>query len=76
MRQLTSNKDNETVKTDQTTRNNCFLKASYCSSVRTDLPLTVIGRKKKNVVETISTGQLFCVGEVYLKTHNGIVRIR
>jgi hypothetical protein len=27
-------------------------------------------------MEMVRPGQLFCVGKVYIKTHNGTVRIR
>ena len=58
-------------------KENCFLKpaSTYNGSIRTDLPL-VVAAKKKKVAETIHVGQLFCVGKVYLKTHNGVIRIR
>ena len=60
-------------------KTNCYLKPAWThnSSVRTDLPLTVIGKiRKRKIMEMINPGQLLCVGEVYLKTHNGIVRIK
>jgi hypothetical protein len=59
-------------------KENCFLKPAptHNGSVRTDLPLVVVAKKKKKVAETIHVGQLFCVGKVYLKTHNGVIRIR
>jgi hypothetical protein len=44
--------------------------------MRTDLPLTVLGKKRKRLIEAICVGQLFCVGKVYLKTHNGEIRIK
>jgi hypothetical protein len=31
---------------------------------------------KKKVARTVQPGQLFCVGKVYLRTHNGSVRIK
>ena len=49
---------------------------THNGSVRTDLPLTVIGKKRRKIVEALGAGQLFCIGKVYLKTHNGSVRIR
>jgi len=59
---------------------NCYLKPAmtYNGSIRTDLPLTVVDRKagRKKAMETVSPGQLLCVGKVYLKTHKGLVRIR
>lgn len=59
---------------------NCYLKpaVTHNGSIRTDLPLTVMTRKagKKKVTEIISPGQLLCVGKVYLKTHNGLIRIK
>jgi len=60
-------------------KTNCYLKPAWThnSSVRTDLPLTVIGKAgKKKFMEMVRPGQLFCVGKVYVKTHNGTVRIR
>lgn len=58
---------------------NCYLKpaSTHNGSIRTDLPLTVTGKaSKKKLMVTISPGQLLCVGKVYLKTHNGLVRIK
>jgi hypothetical protein len=60
-------------------KTNGYLKPAWThnGSIRTDLPLTVIGKKKRKLVETIGPGQLFCVGEVYLKTSNGsLIRIK
>jgi hypothetical protein len=56
----------------------CYLRPAWThnGSVRTDLPLTVIGKKRKAMVEAMTPGQLLCVGKVYLKTQNGLVRIR
>jgi hypothetical protein len=58
-----------------------FLKpaTTHNGSVRTDLPLTVItkgrlGRSK--LTRTLCTGQLLCVGKLYLKTNNSLIRIR
>jgi hypothetical protein len=46
-------------------------------SIRTDLPLMVIGKAgRRKILEKTMPGQLVCVGKVYLKTHNGTVRIR
>jgi len=57
---------------------NCFLKPAWThnGSVKTDLPLTVIGRKRKKFIEKVTPGQLLCVGKIYLKTDNGTIRIR
>ncbi len=58
---------------------NCYLKPAWThnGSIRTDLPLTVIGKKKRKLIETVVPGQLFCVGEVYLKTDEGsFIRIK
>ncbi len=58
---------------------NRYLKPSWThnGSVRTDLPLTVIAKaNKKKMTQTVRPGQLFCVGKVYLKTHNGSIRIK
>jgi hypothetical protein len=58
---------------------NGYLKPAWThnGSIRTDLPLTVIGNKKRKLLETLRPGQLFCVGQVYLKTNNGsLIRIK
>jgi hypothetical protein len=60
-------------------KTNCYLRPAWThnGSVKTDLPLTVIARaNKKRIMEMVRPGQLVCVGKVYLKTHNGTVRIR
>ena len=60
-------------------KTNCYLKPAWThnSSIRTDLPLTIIGRAgRRKILEKIRPGQLVCVGEVYLRTHDGTVRIR
>ena len=60
-------------------KTNCYLKPAWThnSSIRTDLPLRVIGKAgKRKILEMVMPGQLICVGKVYLKTHNGTVRIR
>jgi len=61
-------------------KENCYLKPSYSSSIRTDLPLTVIGKltrkSRRELAEKIDAGQLLCVGKVYLKTHSGLIRIK
>ncbi|UCG57609.1 MAG: hypothetical protein JSU70_22425 [Phycisphaerales bacterium] len=50
---------------------------AFNGSVRTDLPLTVFSRaRKKKLATAVATGQLCCVGKVYLKTSAGLVRIR
>ena len=48
---------------------------THNGSVRTDLPLTIVSQKKK-AVATVAAGELVCVGEVYLRTQNGLIRIR
>jgi len=58
---------------------NYYLKPAWThnGSIKTDLPLTVIGKKKRKLMETVRPGQLFCVGEVYLKTNSGsLIRIK
>ena len=58
---------------------NRYLKPAWThnGAVRTDLPFTVVTKlKKKKVAQTVRPGQLFCVGKVYLKTHNGSIRIK
>ena len=50
---------------------------TYNGSVRTDLPLTVVTKAdKKKVAQTVQPGQLFCIGKVYLRTHDGSIRIK
>jgi hypothetical protein len=58
---------------------NCYMKPAWThnGSVRTDLPLTVVAKANiKRLTETVRPGQLFCVGKVYLRTHNGSIRIK
>ena len=60
-------------------KTNCYLRPAWThnGSVKTDLPLTVIAKaSKKRFMEMATPGQLVCVGKVYVKTHNGTVRIR
>jgi hypothetical protein len=50
---------------------------THNGAIRTDLPLIVAQKaSKKKVAETASPGQLLCVGKVYLKTDNGLIRIK
>ena len=52
-------------------------RAVHNSSIRTDLPLTVVGRSRRKMVEAmLRPGQLFCVGELYLRTQGGLLKIR
>jgi hypothetical protein len=58
---------------------NKYLKPAWTHNgcVRTDLPLTVVAKaKKRQLIEAVRPGQLFCVGKVYLRTHNSLVRIK
>jgi len=58
---------------------NRYLKPAltHNGSIRTDLPLMVLGKaSKKKLMETVRPGQLFCVGKVYIKTDNGLIRIK
>ena len=58
-------------------KTNRYLKPAwlYNGSVITNLPLMVSVRaNKKKVDQTVRPGQLFCIGKVYLRTHNGSVR--
>jgi hypothetical protein len=60
-------------------KTNCYLKPAWThnGSIRTDLPLTIISKKsKRKLMEMLSPGQLCCVGKVYLKTNNCLVRIK
>jgi len=59
-------------------KNNHYIKPAWThnGSVKTDLPLTVIVKKQRKIIDALGAGQLFCVGKVYLRTHNGSVRIR
>jgi hypothetical protein len=57
----------------------CYLKPAWThnSSIRTDLPLMVVAKaSKRELTEVLTPGQLFCVGKVYIKTHEGTVRIK
>jgi len=55
-----------------------YLKPAWThnGSIKTDLPLTVIGKKNRRLIEAFEAGRLFCVGKVYIRTNNGSVRIR
>ena len=58
---------------------NRYLKPAWThnGTVRTDLPFAVVTKlSKRKVAKTVRPGQLFCVGKVYLKTHNGSIRIK
>jgi hypothetical protein len=58
---------------------NRYLKPAWThnGTVRTDLPFTVLTKlNKKKVAQTVRPGQLFCIGKVYLKTHDGSIRIK
>lgn len=58
---------------------NCYLKPAWThnSSIRTDLPLTIIRKaSKKKLQRVVVPGQLCCVGKLYLRTDKGLVRIR
>jgi len=60
-------------------KTNSYLKPAWThnGSIRTDLPLTIIGRAKKGkLMEMVRPGQLCCVGKVYLKPNNGLIRIK
>ena len=59
-------------------KENCYLKPArtHNGSIRTELPLTVIVKKRKKLIQTIGVGQLFCVGRIYLKTRKGTIRIK
>ena len=60
-------------------KTNDYLKTTWAnnSSIRTDLPLTIVPKSdKRKIIEMLNPGQLICVGEVYLRTHKGTIRIR
>ncbi len=60
-------------------RTNHYLKPAltHNGSIRTDLPLIVSPKtKRKKLMETVIPGQLLCVGEVYIKTQNDLIRIK
>jgi hypothetical protein len=60
-------------------RSDCYLKPAWThnGSIKTDIPLIVVGRKyRRKIQKTLSPGQLLCVGKVYLKTHNDLIRVR
>lgn len=51
--------------------------STHNGSVITDLPLIVIGRdQKKQIANSVCSGELVCVGKVYIKTRSGLVRIK
>jgi hypothetical protein len=59
-------------------KQNCYLKPAWThnSAIRTDLPLTVFTKaRKKELAAVAQPGQLFCIGKVFVKTHQGLVRI-
>jgi hypothetical protein len=60
-------------------KTNSYLKPAWThnGSIRTDLPLMVTAKAgRRRLAETLSPGQLFCVGKVYIKTNDGTIRIR
>lgn len=60
-------------------KTNQYIKPAWTNnrSIRTDLPLTIVAKAgKRRIAEMLGPGQLLCVGEVYLRTHRGIVKIR
>jgi len=60
-------------------KTNCYLKPAWThnGSVRTDLPMMVLQKANKRKLATIiHPGQLCCVGKVYLKTNDGLIRIK
>jgi hypothetical protein len=60
-------------------KTNCYLKPAWThnSSIRTDLPLTIVPKaNRRKITEVLLPGQLLCIGEIYLKTHKGTIRIR
>lgn len=63
----------------QKVKQSCYLRPAWThnGSIRTDLPLTVIAKaSRRRLKEIAAPGQLLCVGKVYLKTHDDIIRIR
>jgi len=60
-------------------KNNGFLRPAWThnGSIRTDLPLTVFPKaRKKKIAATVRIGQLCCIGRIFLKTRDGLIRIR
>jgi hypothetical protein len=58
---------------------NCYLKPAWThnGSIKTDLPVVIFSKAdRRRVAPAIRPGQLCCVGEVYLKTHDGLIKIR
>jgi len=58
---------------------NCYLRPAWThnGSIRADLPVLVLPKpNKKRLAVTVQPGQLCCVGEVYLKTRDALIRIR
>lgn len=61
------------------TENSCYLRPAWThnGSIRTDLPVTILPKaKRREIAATVTTGQLCCVGKLYLKTHDRLIRIR
>jgi len=57
---------------------NCYLKPAptHNCSIKTDLPLTVFSKiRRKKLEAAVVPGQLCCVGKVFIRTREGLVRI-
>jgi hypothetical protein len=50
---------------------------THNGSIRTDLPLTVFPKmiRRKKLDAVMAPGQLCCIGKVFVKTRDGLVRI-
>ncbi len=60
-------------------KESCYLRPAWTrnGSIRTDLPLLVSPKaNKRTLAAKVHPGQLCCVGEVYIKTRDGLIRIR
>jgi hypothetical protein len=45
--------------------------------MKTDLPLTIVPKaSRQKMMDMATPGQLLCVGKVYVRTHDGAIRIR
>jgi hypothetical protein len=59
-------------------QNNCYVKPAWThnGSIRTDLPMTVFPKiKLKKLEAVVVPGQLCCVGKVFVRTREGLIRI-
>jgi len=80
----TTKDDGNCRKATKNRRNTRMEESSYLKpawthngSIRTDLPLTILGKtSKRKLSRMVAPGELCCVGKVYLRTEKGLIRIR